>query len=156
MNLECSVCYKKINRTYFVCGAPCTKVFHTACVEKMLEQTEAAAYAAGAEAEHKCCYCRRAINLRNYILHLFALRLILLRNSGYYDVTDALYKVKLMIGSYTGKEKPDEDMSYEIYELRDTSYFKKPKQPNLNKKNSFVRTQPRVHIKQNIGGRRRS
>ena len=41
--LDCDICYKKINKTYFRCGSPCSKVFHTGCIEKMMEQIEESA-----------------------------------------------------------------------------------------------------------------
>lgn len=160
MNLECSVCYKKINRTYFICSSPCNKVFHMDCMDKMMEQTEEAAYEANEEAVHKCCYCRRTMSLRNYRIQLFVRHLTVLRNMGYYDVTDALRK--LMILRYSlchvrgENDYPKEDESYEIYELRDNTYIKKPKQAKRALFKKTIQKQPRVHIKQNIGGRRRS
>ncbi len=47
--LECFICYKKINKRYFQCGSPCSKVFHTGCIEKMMEQTEESANETGNE-----------------------------------------------------------------------------------------------------------
>ncbi len=159
MDLECAICYKKINRTYFVCSSPCNKVFHTACMDKMMEQTEEAAYEANAEAVHKCCYCRRTIGLRNYRIQLFVRHLSVLRNMGYYDVSDALRKLKTAYDFVyvPGKnDKPEEDESYEIYEIRDNNYIKKPKEAKRAIFKKTIQKQPRIHIKQNIGGRRRS
>ena len=155
MNLECSVCYKKINRTYFICSSPCNKVFHMDCMYKMMDRTEEAAYEANEYPQHKCCYCRRSINMRNYLLKNYADTLLISRNTGYYDVSNPMYKV-VQYKSCVFMGKPEEDISYENYELIDTTRIKKPKQANLKKKQTFVRKQPRVHVKQNIGGRRRS
>ena len=155
MNLECSVCYKKINRTYFICSSPCNKVFHMDCMYKMMDRTEEAAYEANEYPQHKCCYCRRSINMRNYLLKNYADTLLISRNTGYYDVSNPMYKV-VQYKSCVFMGKPEEDISYENYELIDTTRVKKPKQANLKKKQTFVRKQPRVHVKQNISGRRRS
>ena len=155
LNLECSVCYKKIYRDYFVCSAPCNKVFHVSCMEKMMNETKQAAYEADEEPQHKCCYCRRSFDRQNYLAQLWGRHLIMLRNTGYYDVSDAWCKLQRMIKN-DGSILFEEHVSCEVYELRDITRVKKPKQANLKKKQTFVRKQPRVHVKQNIGGRRRS
>lgn len=129
------------------------------CMDKIMDQTEEAAYEANEEAVHKCCYCRRIIGLRNYRIQIVARHLTVLRNMGYYDVTDALRKIKILYSyqSIVGEnDYPKEDESYDIYELRDNTYIKKPKQAKQALFKKKIQKQPRVHIKQNIGGRRRS
>jgi hypothetical protein len=151
MELDCSICYKKINKNYFVCGAPCRKVFHPGCIEKMLKQSEESAYEADEEPMFRCCYCRRDIDLDNYDLQLFAQHLIALNNYSY-DVHDALKRVVFLLKN---NEKPDDDEAFEYYELRDNTYVKKPKQPKREILKKRVSNPRQFRIKQNIGGRRR-
>jgi len=122
-------------------------------MEKTMEQTEEAAYHADQEAHHRCCYCRRDINVDSYQLQLFARHLLTLRAQGH-DVHDALKNVEtqLKTGVY------EDEFSYEIFEVRDINYHqKKPKQ---SKRAEYQKTplkikQQRIRVKQNIGGRRR-
>ena len=125
------------------------------CMEKMMDQTEEVAYEANEYPQHKCCYCRRSINMQNYLLKNYELKMLVSRNTGYYDVSNPMYKVR-QYESCVFRGKPEQDISYDIYELIDTTRIKKPKQANLKKRHTFARKQPRIHVKQNIGGRRRS
>lgn len=147
-NLECSICYKSIKKMFFACPAPCHKVFHTSCLEHAMEQTEALAAETDVEAVHKCCYCRRQINIDNYWLQLFARRLTTLGAIGYL-VKPALASVEFQL-----KHNQFEDIAYDIYELNATGYFKKPKQSNLCRQKTRPH-KPRIILKHNIGGRRR-
>jgi hypothetical protein len=151
--VECSICYKPVGKLFFACSAPCNKVFHTSCMEKAMEQTEEAAYDEDEEAQHRCCYCRRNISVDSYQLQLLARHLLTLRSQGH-DVRDALKKVEtqLKTGIY------DEEFSYEIFEVRDVDYYqKKPKQSKRAEyqKKTLQKKEPRIRVKQNIGGRRR-
>lgn len=151
--LECAICYKQISNTFFACDDPCTKTFHTSCMEKTIEQTEETAYEEDEEAHHRCCYCRRDFDLDQYCNQLFARRLQTLSASGY-NVDDALDHLKKVING----EEHDEDYEYSIYEIRDeVSFMKKPKQAKRSEFKKKMRTNkmPRAFIKQNIGGRRR-
>lgn len=148
--LECYICFKKINKTYFRCGAPCSKVFHISCIEKMMEQTEESAYETDDEPNYRCCYCRRDIELNNYLLQLFEHKLIAIHSQSY-DIRDALYHIEFKMSRNEPIEENDESLL--IYELFDISYIKKPKQPKrqiLKKRNCIPR---KIRIKQNIGGR---
>jgi hypothetical protein len=149
--LECSICYKSINKTYFECGAPCGKIFHTGCIEKMMEQTEEAAYESDEEPNYRCCYCRRNIDENNCLLQHFAHRLLILHKESY-DVRDALNRVKFLM---TTNGKPEEDESFEYYQLINIVYVKKPKQPNREILKKHVRAPRLIRSNQNIGGRRR-
>ena len=149
--MDCAICYKKINKKYFECGAPCSKVFHTGCIEKMLLQIEETANEVDEDPNFRCCYCRRGIDLDNYGLQLFAQELIEL-DRGSYDVYDAISRIRFLIKN---NKKPDEDETFDYYELRDKAFIKKPKQPKRQNLKPLVRMPRPIRIKQNIGGRRR-
>jgi hypothetical protein len=151
VDLECAICYKPINKTYFECGAPCSKTFHTGCMDKMMEQIEETADDSDEEPMYRCCYCRRDIDSDNYMLQLFAKQLITLQSCSH-DVTDALSRVEYLIEN---NQKPDEDESFEYYELRDNTFIQKPKQPKRQILKKHVHKPRQNRIKQNIGGRRR-
>ena len=151
VEMDCDICYKKINKKFFQCGAPCGKVFHTGCVEKMLEQIEESALDADEEPNFRCCYCRRGIDIDNYTLQLFGQHLVELHGSSH-DVSDAIRRVEYLIKN---NEKLDEDESFEYYEMHDISHVKKPKQPKREILKKHVRMPRQIRIKQNIGGRRR-
>ena len=159
IEFECAICYKSISKTFFQCNEPCNKLFHTHCVEQMMEQAEEAAYDEDKDAHHRCCYCRRDTDMTNYFLQLLARRLITLRKGGYI-VHDALKQVASQIqNGINENEDGTSDDSYKIYETLDVSHVKKPKQSKRTafKKNSAVRqmSKPRISVKRNIGGRRR-
>lgn len=151
VDLECDICYKPINKTYFQCGAPCSKVFHTGCMDKMMGQIEETADDSDEEPMYRCCYCRRDIDIDNYMLQLFAKQLVMLQNSSH-DVTEALNRVEYLIKN---NQKPDEDECFESYELRDISFIQKPKQPKRQILKKQLHKPRQNRIKQNIGGRRR-
>ena len=149
VTMECSICYKPVQKAFAQCSAPCNKVFHTACIEKIIEQTEENAYNEDKEAEHKCCYCRRSIDVNRYALQDVVRRLMCLKRGGYY-VNEALQQVKkeLLNNDY------EEDGPYNIYFNERIYYEKKPKQTKRMAQKKITK-QPRIHIKQNIGGRRK-
>jgi hypothetical protein len=152
VELDCSICYKKINKKFFVCSAPCGKVFHTSCIEKMLEQIEETANESEEEPNFRCCYCRRDIDIDNYTLQLFAQHLITLHNCSH-DASDAIKRVDFLIKN---NEKLDEDESFEYYQLiTHGNDMKKPKQPKRQIFKKKVHAPRQIRIKQNIGGRRR-
>jgi len=149
VTMECSICYKPVQKAFAKCSEPCSKVFHTTCFEKIIEQTEIAAAEEDVEADHKCCYCRRSIDVNRYALQDVARRLICLRRGGYY-VNEALKQVKkeLLNNDY------DQDGPYHIYFSHSIYYEKKPKQAKRSAPKKITK-QPRIHVKQNIGGRRK-
>jgi hypothetical protein len=150
-DLECAICYTPIVKTFFMCSAPCGKVFHVSCMEQTIEQTEEVASEMDQEPEHKCCYCRRTFNIKMYSLQLLGRYFINLKAGGY-NVEAALDAIRTQLKN--GEE--EEFIVYNIYEMCDLSYMKKPKQSKravFQKKT--VKYQPRIRIKQNIGGRRR-
>ena len=171
-DLECSVCCKSINATFFQCSNPCNKVFHVNCIEQMIEQTRESAYEMDTKAHHRCCYCRRDIDINKVRLNLFA-RFLQTLYSGYsYDVCNALKHVQHKLQK---KDKPfdastteSEDMSdddyesdelYDIYQLISIRRIEKPKQSKnaefKNIANGNNKFRKHIVIKQNIGGRRR-
>jgi len=169
-HLECSVCYKSINATFFKCSNPCNKVFHVNCIEQMIEQTRESAYEMDTKAHHRCCYCRRDIDINKVRLNLFA-RFLQTLESGYsYDASTALKHVQKKLkkkdkpfdNSTTESEDDDDDddeSSYEIYQLTSIQRIEKPKQSkNAEFKNiakNPSKNRRHIVIKQNIGGRRR-
>ena len=150
VDLECSICYKPITKTFFQCSAPCNKIIHVSCMEQMMEQAEEAAWQEDKEVEHKCCYCRREINIEKYCLQLVARRLVTLHKGGY-EVKDAMKMIKKQMLD----EELEEDIEYNIYELHDTHFIKKPKQSKRVDYKKAQQKPKRITIKQNIGGRRR-
>lgn len=151
LEMDCDICYKKINKKFFQCGPPCGKVFHTGCIEKMLEQIEKTAFDVDEEPKFRCCYCRRDIDIDSYTLQLFAQELVQLQ-SCLHDVTNALRRVEHLIKN---NEKLEEDESFEYYQLRDNTHVKKPKQPKREILKKHVCMPRQIRIKQNNGGRRR-
>ena len=151
VEMECSICYKPVQKAFAKCSAPCSKVFHTSCMDKMLEQTEASAYEEDREAEHKCCYCRRSIDVNRYALQDVARQLRCLERGGY-DVSEALKRVKKELQN--GENDDEEDEPYNIYFIERIYYEKKPKQAKRSAPKKITK-QPRIHNKQNIGGRRK-
>ena len=152
VEMECSICYTKINKKYFECGEPCGKVFHTGCIEKMLEQIDEHANETEEEPNYRCCYCRRDIDIDNYGLQLVGQHLVELHNCCSYDVIGAIKRIEFLIKN---NQKPDEDESFVYYELRDNVYMKKPKQPKREILKKHIRMPRQIRVKQNIGGRRR-
>jgi|UniRef100_A0A6C0HXH6 hypothetical protein len=151
VEMDCDICYKKINKKFFECGAPCGKVFHTGCIDKMLDQIEETAANADEEPNYRCCYCRRDIDIENYALQLVAQELIGLHGS-LHDASGAIRRMKFLIKN---NQKVDEDELFEYYILRDDTHVKKPKQPKREILKKHVRMPRQIRIKQNIGGRRR-
>ena len=148
-DLECSICYKAIGKIFTACVDPCNKVFHNSCLERIMEKTKEAAYEEGRVAEHKCCYCRRSIDMPYYNLLRMERHLRTLgRNC--YSVYDALKRVHFEMK----RTNHEENIVYEVYELRDIYHEKKPKQAKRAQIQKQTRS-PRVHIRQNIGGRKR-
>ena len=152
-DLECSICCKAIQKTFFQCGAPCNKIFHVSCMEQMIERTIDAAWEEDKEPEHKCCYCRREIDINQYMLQLTVRQLTTLKAGGCYYVGAALTQLKYQMANGDA----DEDIEYEIFEIRPNYYEKKPKQAKKTAyaKKTATTKQPRMRVKQNIGGRRR-
>ncbi len=148
-DLECAICYKRIDKVFTSCAEPCNKVFHNSCMEQMMAQTEESAYEEDRDAEHKCCYCRRLIDMPYYDL-LRMERALYTMNRRCYNVHDALH----IVYNEMKKSTPNEDIMYEIFMLRDIYHEKKPKQAKRVQAMKQTRA-PRVHIRQNIGGRKR-
>jgi hypothetical protein len=163
VTMECSICYTPIKKYFAQCSAPCNKIFHTSCMEKMIIETEAAADEENKEAKHKCCYCRRSIDIRQYDLQEIGRQLLCLKRGGY-DVIEALQHVQTqfakmiepkMIEPKMIEPADGEDVWYNVYYTTTTHFQKKPKQTRRSARQK-INKQPRIHLKQNIGGRRRS
>ena len=162
LNLDCTICYKKIYRNYFVCNAPCSKAFHVGCMEKMMNHAVLAACEANQlPPKYKCCYCRRSIDRANHLWQLDLRYVLTLANTGCFTLDQAWVKLNLLLktdDSILYKESicVEDVMAVNVYYAGNTTRFKKPKQAILKKRHTFAQKQPRIHIKQNIGGRRRS
>ena len=136
---ECSICFQRINKMAISCSSPCNKVFHASCLERVFEQeqekqAEEVANGIHFYSRHRCCYCRRYINIRSYLLKKFAHELIALKNSRCFYVDEALEQVLYNLNielKYTSKEREnflEKDTFYEIYEIVNTTRLKIPKQ----------------------------
>jgi hypothetical protein len=139
---ECAICYKVINKTYFKCGTPCSKLFHLACIEQMFDQIKNAALLYQQKPNYRCCYCRRAISLKNYRLQLLKQHLMNL-HAYTYDVRSAVKQIDSILRTNTNNnnnnqqlqhyhqlehDEHDEHDDLYIYELYNISYIQKPKQ----------------------------
>jgi hypothetical protein len=162
-DLECSICYKQITNAFFVCSAPCNKLFHKSCLEQSMEQTAETAFDADEDVVHRCCYCRRNINMKSYYRQLFARHLKTVSFRGL-DVSYALAQLAIENDNDNNDEDDDEEeeeIEYLVYDTIDIRFMKKPKQSKRTefKKNVQSRRRnkmmPHAAIKQNIGGRRR-
>ena len=134
---ECSICYQPINKMAIVCSSPCDKLFHASCLEKIFEQEQEKQAEEVDEtthfyAHHRCCYCRRYINIHAYILKKFAHELFALKNSRRYYVDEALEQVLHNLNieyKQLGKNSDEnQETNYEFYLLVDILKFKPPKQ----------------------------
>ena len=126
-DLECSVCCKSINATFFQCSNPCNKVFHVNCIEQMIEQTRESAYEMDTKAHHRCCYCRREMDMKNHSLEVFMNQLLELKKQGYY-VDDAIKQAIYNSTLEPGSEDFMDTFEYAIYVP--IVSFKTPKQSN--------------------------
>jgi len=140
---ECSICYQKINKMAIICSSPCHKKFHPACLEKIFKneqecQSEEVEPNEAFTSLHRCCYCRRSINIHYYSLKRFAHELISMKNNRQYDVTQALdrvfhnLKIAYSKSSHNAVEEDEEIMEniYEIYYIEENRRIKTPKQSN--------------------------
>jgi len=136
---ECSICYQPINKMAISCSNPCNKVFHSSCLEKIFEQEQETQAEEVDDTKrfystHRCCYCRRYINIRSYTLKKFAHELIALKNSRCFYIDEAFQQVIYNLNielKYTQKTRDDfwdKETLYEIYELVCTTRIKIPKQ----------------------------
>jgi hypothetical protein len=153
-DFECAICYKKINKTAFVCSNPCSKVFHPTCLEETFIQHDENAEDEETAAQQRCCYCRRHVNMDHYELELFGQQLRALRDSNGYDVHDALCLIQYNIKNNTSDD--DHDV-YDIYLPKNqTNEERKPKQSKkaAYQKNKKTHVVPRVAIRNNYSKRR--
>jgi hypothetical protein len=130
-------------------------------MEKMLNHAFIDAREAGQLPQYKCCYCRRSIDRVNYFWQLDIRYVLTLANTGCFTLDQAWLKLHLLLETdesilYKESICVEDVMPVNVYYAGNTTRIKKPKQANLKKKHTFARKQPRIHVKQNIGGRRRS
>lgn len=109
---ECAICYKRINKDVFICSEPCNKIFHPNCIERMMDET---AYGN----LHRCCYCRREIQMDSYLKEMYINALMKMKAGGY-CIDEALQMIEL--------NGVNQDEGYAIYLLMSPEYVKKPKQ----------------------------
>ncbi len=112
----------------------------------MVTQTETSAYEEDTEADHKCCYCRRCIDINRYGLLDVVRQLMCLKRGGYY-VNEALQQIKRQLQN----DEDEDDSTFNVYYVERVHYQKKPKQAKRMQRMPFQK-----RIKQNMGGRRRS
>jgi len=154
-NFECSICYKLIQKKMFVCSKPCKKVFHPGCLEKHFQQTlDSAAEEDNYNPIYKCCYCRRKTNINVYFMEMFVDSMISLQNSRCYFTQDVIDDMRHRI-----KYNPDEEYNddYEIYQLHNIQFYKKPKQSKRAEIGNKLKKQnkmPRVAVKQRMNRNR--
>lgn len=130
--IECAICYKRIHNQknkVFVCSAPCNKVFHPSCMERMIEQLDESAYQADEEPHYRCCYCRRNFDINYYNLELFVRELLGFKSRGGYYVDKAVKQATnhyLTLPDDAAEES--ELFDYEIETFISLAHIKKPKQ----------------------------
>jgi hypothetical protein len=147
---ECAICYKAINKTCFVCSDPCNKVFHQACLEEAFQQAEDNADEEDEVAEHRCCYCRRHVNMNQYELELMGHTLRSLRNSNGYSVQDALDLIQYNITN----DIENEDDEFNIYLPKNQSNDeRKPKQSKQAVYKNKIKSR-HLSVRKNYGMRR--
>lgn len=154
--IDCDICYKRIQKNVFVCNEPCNKTFHPACLEKMVDQLEETAWEEEKEIEYRCCYCRREFDFKAYQRELFGRHLLGLKANGY-NVNEAIRQLcQEDEAAIAGNEEEEHDKEYSVYVPLDTSYIKKPKAGKraLFKKPTAYQVRSRKGKKQCVGARR--
>jgi hypothetical protein len=148
--LECAICYKGINKAYFICSEPCNKVFHMGCLDEAFKNVAETAYYNDEEAVQRCCYCRRHVNFDNYELETLAHELRTIQYSKCYQVEDALALIKHNIEHNIIFDQDDE---YVVYGPKYMPQKKQPKEPKF-KKTQLSRRLTNVRVAR-VGGMRR-
>ena len=146
---ECAICYKRIQKDVFICSEPCNKLFHPSCLERMMDETELTAYQYQKDTLHRCCYCRREIQMETYLKEVYVNALMKMKAGGY-NVDEALQLIEM--------NGINEDEGYAIYLLTPTEHIKKPKQAKKTKSpKHYVKIQRKnvMHHKMGCGVRKR-
>jgi hypothetical protein len=135
-NPECAICYKNINKKVFVCAKPCSKTFHSACLESMIDHLEQNADSDNDDDNvcYQCCYCRREFDINQYELELFLHKLMHFQTHGY-NINSAVDKAILNAATY--EDDYNTEYQYDIYLPVDSSYVKIPKK---SKRGEFKKT----------------
>ena len=139
---ECAICYKRLHKDVFICSEPCNKLFHPNCLERMMDETENAAAFAYTPQQHRCCYCRREINMTGYLKEIYINALMKMKAGGY-CIDEALQEIEL--------NGVDGDKGYAIYLLVPIEHIKKPKQTKKIKTRKPFKIQRRNVMFQRIG-----
>lgn len=111
--VECGICYKRItHKTKVMCSEPCNKVFHSACIERMIDQVEQNTGELN-EYDYRCCYCRRVFDIHQYDLDILIQRLIYSKERGC-AIGDSIQSATL--NSFLCRDSDDaEPIDYSIY-----------------------------------------
>ena len=134
--VECAICYKRIQKDVFICSEPCNKLFHPGCIERMMDET---AYGN----LHRCCYCRREIQMDSYMKEVYINALMKMKAGGY-CVDEALQMIEL--------NGVNQDEGYAIYLLMPMEYVKKPKQAKkIKQPKHFIKIQRKNVMHQRVG-----
>ena len=137
--VECAICYKRIQKDVFICSEPCNKLFHPGCIERMMDET---AYGN----LHRCCYCRREIQMDSYMKEVYINALMKMKAGGY-CVNEALQMIEL--------NGVNQDEGYAIYLLMPMEYVKKPKQAKKIKlPKHFLKIQRKNVMHHSVGRKR--
>ena len=141
-NLECAICYKRIYTKVFTCSEPCNTAFHPSCIEKMLEQEEKSAYQADIKVQHRCCYCRRDIDMKNYLLEKYSRELLSYQACGYI-ISEAVKTITKSLGPDSPDLDDESEGDIELILLEKQIFIKKPKK---SKKDEY-KNQNQRHMK---------
>ncbi len=152
---ECDICYKRISNKVFVCAEPCSKTFHMACLESMINHLEDNSIDEGKEiASYRCCYCRREFDINQYELSIFVQKLLHFKSHGYH-IGNAIQSATL--NAITYEDDYNTEYSYDVYLPVDSSFIKTPKQSKratFKQKQKHLRSHLSVSKKRMPLGRR--
>jgi hypothetical protein len=146
---ECDICYEHISNKVFVCAEPCSKTFHMACLESMIEHLEDDADNEGKEdACYRCCYCRREFDINQYELSIFVQELLRVKSHGYH-IGNAIQSATLRAITY--EDDYIDEYRYDVYLPVDSSFIKTPKQ---SKRGAFKQKQKHLRSHLNVSKKR--
>jgi hypothetical protein len=113
---ECGICYERItSKTKVVCAEPCNKVFHSFCLDKMIDQIENNNEDLR-DSDFRCCYCRREFDIHQYDLDILIEELKNMKKLGYH-IGDSIQLATINSFLWRNTHEDDEDavIYYNIY-----------------------------------------
>jgi hypothetical protein len=126
----------------FICSEPCNKVYHWACLEKMIHSDSHQG-----RGRIDCAYCRREVDIDYYLIQITLYDLQCAKNQGY-DVADAVASVHQL----NGKVESIEDLEVEYY-LPNTYIADIPKNRRLASRSTALARGRSHKTTPRIGGR---